>query len=63
MVTRDEELWQLVEESYGNSSERLIVSPYDPFQFPVSRAFARADNPSSRERHLDLYCCGSEHDG
>jgi len=34
MVTRDEELWQLVEESYGNSSERLIVSPYYPLPAP-----------------------------
>ena len=31
MVTRSDELWEVVEESYGNSFERLTITLHHPF--------------------------------
>ena len=44
MVTRPNKLWQLIEESYGNSLQRLIVTRYPPPKNPVSRVFIKGRN-------------------
>ena len=44
MVTRSDELWEVVEESYGNSFERLTITLHHPFSPPVSKAFTKERN-------------------
>ena len=50
VVTRHNELWQVVEESYGKSLQRLMVTLYAPFTNPLSRAFMKGTHRGQKPK-------------